>query len=170
MVLKNSIKFVRCLVVSLLMAIPAPAFAEDPDFLSFGVGWYDMNRRVDQAAEFRVEYRSDAKLWVFKPFGGAMGTTDGAIYGYGGFLMDIYFGRRIVVTPSLAAGLYHDGNGRDLGHAVEFRSSLEIAYRFDDRTRLGLSFYHLSNAHLGTSNPGTEVLSLVYSIPLGSGE
>tara|TARA_R110000787_G_scaffold15656_3_gene48522 strand:+ start:282 stop:740 length:459 start_codon:yes stop_codon:yes gene_type:complete len=151
------------------MVLPVQAAADDPAFLTFGAGWYDMNRKIDQAAEFRVEYRSDYKLWIAKPFAGAMGTTDGGAYGYGGLLMDIFFGRRIVLTPSFAAGLYHDGNGRDLGHAVEFRSSIELAYRFDDRTRLGVAFYHLSNAHLGSSNPGTEVLGVVYSIPLGSG-
>ena len=152
-----------------LAAAPLPALAEDPSFLNFGVGMYDMNRQVDEAIEFRVEYRSDRKIWVLKPFAGAMGTTDSAIYGYGGLLMDVFFGRRIVVTPSLAAGLYSDGNGRDLGHAVEFRSAIEIAYRFDDRSRLGIVFYHLSNAHLGSNNPGTEVLGLSYSIPLGAG-
>lgn len=150
-------------------AVPLPAIADDPPFLSFGVGWYDVNRQIDEATEFRAEYRSSYKLWVVKPFAGLMGTTDGAAYGYGGLLMDIYFGRRIVVTPSLAAGLYHDGDGRDLGHAVEFRSGIEAAWRFDDRTRLGISFYHLSNAHLADHNPGTEVLGVVYSIPLGPG-
>ena len=109
------------------------------------------------------------KIWIVKPFAGLMGTTDGAVYGYGGFLMDIFFGRRIVLTPSLAAGYYSDGNGRDLGHAVEFRSSIELAYRFDDRSRLGIAFYHLSNAHLDDHNPGTEILGVVYSIPLGPG-
>ena len=72
-----------------------------------------------------------------------------------------------MLTPSLAAGLYEDGDGKDLGHIVEFRSSLELAYRFDNRARLGLSFYHLSNASLDDNNPGTEVFSLNYSIPLG---
>jgi hypothetical protein len=74
-----------------------------------------------------------------------------------------------VLTPSFAAGYYDNGDGVDLGHEVEFRSSIELSYRFDNRTRLGVSFYHLSNASIGDTNPGTEVLSVVYSIPLGSG-
>ena len=98
-----------------------------------------------------------------------MATSDGGAYGYGGISFDLFFGRRIVLTPSFAAGYYHEGNGRDLGHEVEFRSGVELAYRFDDRTRLGVLFYHLSNAGLGDHNPGTEVLSLSYSIPLGPG-
>ena len=31
-----------------------------------------------------------------------MGTSDTAIYGYGGFLVDVFFGRRFVLTPALA--------------------------------------------------------------------
>ncbi len=145
---------------------PAAAAEDDPHFLTLAAGYYDINDDMD-AAEFRSEFRSADKLWIFKPFGGLMGTSDAAFYGYAGFLIDLYFGRRIVLTPSLAAGLYEDGDGKDLGHIVEFRSSLELAYRFDNRARLGLSFYHLSNASLDDNNPGTEVFSLNYSIPLG---
>ena len=74
------------------------------------------------------------------------------------------------MLPSFAAGLYEDGDGKDLGHTVEFRSAIDLAYRFDNRSRLGLSFYHLSNAHLADSNQGTEVLSLIYSVPLDYGK
>ncbi len=150
-------------------ALASTASAEDdPHFLTLAAGYYDINDDMG-AAEFRAEFRARDKLWIFKPFGGVMGTSDAAIYGYAGLLVDIYFGRRIVLTPSLAAGLYEDGDGKDLGHVVEFRSSIELAYRFDDRSRLGVSFYHLSNAGLSDNNPGTEVLSLSYSIPLGTG-
>ena len=151
---------------ALTVAAHGPAAAQDdPHFLTLAAGYYDINDDED-AAEFRAEFRARNKLWIFKPFGGLMGTSDKAFYGYAGLLVDVYFGRRIVLTPSLAAGLYEDGDGKDLGHIVEFRSSIELAYRFDNRSRLGLSFYHLSNASLDDNNPGTEVLSLVYSIPL----
>ncbi len=148
---------------------PLPVAADDdPDFLRLAIGRYDINDDRE-AIEFRAEYQSDIKLWIFKPFGGVMATTDGAAYGYAGFLTDFYFGRRIVFTPSLAAGLYHNGDGKDLGHIVEFRSSVELAYRFDNRSRLGVSFYHLSNASLSEDNQGTEIISLNYSIPFNTG-
>ena len=94
-----------------------------------------------------------------------MGTTDSAVYGYAGIGMDIFFGRRVVLTPNFAVGAYHDGDGKDLGHAVEFRSGLELAYRFDNRSRLGIAVHHISNASLGDSNPGTESVVLTYAIP-----
>lgn len=161
--------FLRTLILGSLLAAPGTAVADDPDFLTFAVGYFDIVQDKDQAVEFRAEYRSDRKLWIFKPFIGAMGTTDSAVYVYGGVLVDLFFGRRWVLTPNFAAGYYDEGDGRDLGHELEFRSSLELSYRFDNRTRLGLSFYHMSNASIGDSNPGTEVLSIVYSIPLGPG-
>ncbi len=141
--------------------------SDDPDFVSLGAGYFDFNRQKDEGAEFRLEYRSDYKLWVFKPFA-AVGyaSTDHGFVG-AGILMDVYFGRRFVLTPSFAPHIYWGGDSKlDLGHSVEFRSQLEGAYRFDDRSRLGLAISHYSNAGLGDTNPGTETVSVYYSIPL----
>ncbi len=41
-----------------------------------------------------------------------------------------------------------------MGHVVEFRSAVELAYRFSNRARLGLEFYHLSNAEILVSARG----------------
>ena len=137
----------------------------DPSFLTMGVGYFDIND--DQGAvEARVEWRGSKLFWHFHPLIGAMGNGDGSLYGYVGTAIDMFFGKRIVVTPSFAVGAYTDGKGKDLGHVIEFRSGIELAWRFDNRMRLGLSFYHLSNAGISDNNPGTEVLSLGLSIPL----
>jgi hypothetical protein len=154
-----------CAVALTLAVSGGTARADDPAFLNLGVGYYDINDNED-AAEFRFEFHGRKMLWALKPVAGVMATSDAAVYGYGGLAMDIFFGRRVVATPSFAAGAYHDGSGKDLGHTVEFRSAMEVAWRFDDRSRLGVMFYHLSNAGLGESNPGTEVLSVTYGVPL----
>lgn len=149
-----------------LFVATAPAVAEEPAFLSIGAGYYDLFD--DQSAgEARLEYRfSEAqKLFFFRPFVGVTATTDAATYGYAGVGIDIFFGKRWVATPNFAVGLYGNGDGKDLGHAVEFRSGLEVAYRFDNYSRLGLSFTHISNAGLGERNPGVESLVVVYSMP-----
>ena len=159
------------LALAALLGAGAPALAQqtdDPDFVTVAGGWFDMNRQKMDSAEFRLEYRSDKKFLLFKPFGGAMATSDGASYYYAGVLIDVFLGRRVVMTPSFAPGYYRKGGGYDLGHALEFRSQLEVAYRFDDRSRLGVSFGHMSNASIGDKNPGTESLMLNYSLPLSS--
>ena len=145
---------------------PARPRNDDPGFITLGAGYYDINDNED-AVEARLEWRGGTKyLWIFKPLLGVMGSSEKAVYGYAGFLTDFYFGRRIVVSPSVAPGYYHNGGGKDLGHEFEIKSGLEIAYRLDDRSRIGLHFYHLSNAGLEDTRPGVEVLGTSYSIPL----
>lgn len=153
--------------IALATAIMASrASAQEPSLLSFGVGWYDINDDQD-AVDLRVEYRSKAKLLGFvKPWVGVEITSDAAAYGVAGILSDIFFGRRIVLTPSFGVGVYADGNGKDLGSAIEFRSQLELGYRFDNRSRMSLAFGHISNAHLTDQNPGSEILTVYYHVPL----
>ena len=159
-------KIISLTIVGSFIAFPVLVRADEPPFISVAIGYFDLVQDHNQANEFRIEYRSDETISMLKPFLGIMGTNDATLYGYGGLLLDLFYGRRFVVTPSLAAGYYEKGDGKDLGHELEFRSSVEISYRFDDRSRIGLSFYHLSNASISSKNPGTEVLSIVYSIPL----
>ncbi len=143
--------------------------ADDPDYLSIGVGAFDWNRQKDEGAEFRLEYRSDEKFWELKPFVALAGSSSGHYFAGAGVLMDVYFGRRIVLTPSFAPHLYTGGGDKlDLDYPVEFRSQLEIAYRFDDRSRFGLAISHYSNASLSDTNPGTESAMLYYSIPFSN--
>ncbi len=158
--------FALLLVLAAVAGAPGRARADDPALVSLGLGYYDINRQSDEAVDFRLEYRHGEKLWIFKPWVGVEGTSDGAVYAAAGILLDIFFGRRVAITGSFGAGYYEEGNGKDLGHEIEFRSQIEIAYRFDDRARLGLAFSHISNASLGDINPGVEILNLYYSIPL----
>jgi len=151
------------------IAVPSvPARADDPAMLSFGVGAFDFNRQKDQGAEFRLDYRSDYKLGPFKPFLTAAGVSNAMSFVGVGVLIDVYFGKRFVVTPSFAPTWWQGKtDDLDLGHALEFRSQLEFAYRFDDRSRLGLAVSHSSNASLGDTNPGTETILVNYSVPIG---
>ena len=145
------------------------AKADDPAFVTFAAGAFDFNRQKDDGGEFRLEYRSNYKLWEFKPFVTAAAASNGMTFVGAGILMDIYLGRRVVVTPSFAPTWWRGKTDKlDMGHAVEFRSQLEVAYRFDNRSRLGLSVSHYSNASLGDTNPGTESILLNYSVPIGS--
>ncbi len=141
------------------------ARAEDPDFLAFSAGVHDYNDD-GRAGSVRFEYRSDIQWWILRPFSGFTYTADKAMYGYAGVFVDLFFGRRFVLQPSFAAGAYSRGaEGKNLGHWIEFRSQLELAYRFDDRSRIGLSVNHISNASLDPDNPGAESFVLTYAVP-----
>ena len=140
------------------------AFAAETDYLALSAGAFNVEDK-DRVAEFRVEYRSKLEWWLFKPFTGIMATTDEALYGYAGVLVDLHLGGGFMLTPSFAAGAYSKEDGRDLGHVLEFRSQIEIAYRFAGQARLALSFSHLSNASISERNPGVQSAMLTYAIP-----
>ena len=55
-------------------------------------------------------------------------------------------------------GLYVQGDGKDLGGLLEFRSGIELGYEMTSGWRLGVSLDHRSNAELGPINPGLETL------------
>jgi hypothetical protein len=143
----------------------APAYAQDPSFLSVSAGYFDFNRQQRTAVEGGIQYRSDLKLWIFQPMVGVMHNSHGSTDAYAGISLDVFFGNRIVFRPSFAPSLYIKENGKDLGGTIEFRSAAELSYRFDDRSRLGIEIYHLSNAHIYKGNPGEESVTLVYSLP-----
>jgi hypothetical protein len=165
------VRFLFCMaVLAATLANPTLAVAaeEDPAFLVVHGGVYDINRNENRAAEFGAQYRSDYRLWVFKPHAGILGTSSGIAYGYAGLLVDIYFGKRFVVTGSTAVGAYNRGDDSALGNStIQFRSGIETSYRFDDRSRVGLGFYHISNAGLSKKNPGEETLLVNYAMPIG---
>lgn len=153
-------------VLGLALA-PATARADDPSFLSVGAGVYDVFHNFT-AGQFRGEYRFADEFFYLKPFVGALVTTDKSVYGYWGLRLDLYFGDRWVLTPNAAMGAFGRGSGKNLGSVLEFKTGAEGAYRFDDHSRLGLQFDHISNAGIGKHNPGTESFVLMYSIPIGA--
>ncbi|MGJ3260435.1 MAG: acyloxyacyl hydrolase [Rhodospirillales bacterium] len=159
-------------ILALLLCAAQPALADgvklakDPAYLAFSGGYFDINRQKDEGGEFSLEYRSDVELWIFKPFAHAAYVTNGMSFLGAGVLIDLQVGDNWIIQPSFAPTWWRgETDDLDLGYALEFRSRLEVAYRFPDKSRLGLSFSHSSNAGLGDTNPGTESLMVNVSIP-----
>lgn len=160
----------RILALLILCLAPMPVLADDHQapvpLVTLGVGYYDVFDDQD-AAEFVVEYRHKKPLfWKIAPLVGIMATSDEAVYGFVGLDADFFISDRFVLNPNFAAGAYKNGDGKDLGHGLQFRSGLELNYVFDNQSRAGIAFNHISNASLGDENPGTESLLINYSIPL----
>jgi hypothetical protein len=153
--------------VAALLAVaagdPAIAAADDAPRWLAGAGWWGLKGRDSSAAVVDLEHRF-APVWrgVF-PLVGGLATSDGAWHVRAGLGRDVALGERWVVTISSAAGWFDPGDGDDLGHDVEFRSALDVAYRLREDLRIGLAVAHLSNASLAEDNPGVETLSLVVS-------
>ena len=87
------------------------------------------------------------------PITGVLITADNAGYVYTGIQAQYKLGN-LNITPSFTPGLYHEGDGKDLGHLLEFKSEVQISLDIFKNSELGFSYNHISNASLGDKNPG----------------
>jgi len=147
---------------SLLLSIPAHA----TDYLTFGAGSFDVLDDTN-SANFSLEYRATAFKHYLLPMVGVQANSDGGVYGYAGINGDFFLTDNIVLTPNFAVGAYSQGDSKDLGGALEFRSGLELGYQFESQQRVSVAFNHISNAGIYDHNPGEENLMLLYSHPIG---
>ncbi len=153
------------LLAALLLAA-APGVALAGQWALYG-GVYDTDSTSGHPTELGLEHRFGAlkiPKVALSPAVGIAGTDDGNVWGYGGLRLDLTLGRW-VITPQFAVSLYDAGDGKDLGGEVEFRSGLEVAYDFAKGPKVGLLFYHLSNADVYDFNPGSN--SLVLTLAFG---
>ena len=95
----------------------------------------------------------DTFLGNLSPITGFLITADNAGYLYTGVQAQYKLGV-LNLTPSFTPGMYHEGDGKDLGHLIEFKSELQISLDLSKTSELGFSYNHISNASLGDKNPG----------------
>ena len=95
----------------------------------------------------------DTFLGNVSPITGGFVTENSAAYIYTGIEWNVDMGE-MMFTPSFAPGLYHEGDGKDLGHVLEFKSEVQLSYISSENTSFGVSYNHVSNASLGDKNPG----------------
>ena len=157
----------------LLAAMHAPVRAEEgePGHVKLSAGAIGvLPTDGDIGGYFGIEYRAGPAwdFWHVRPSFGVAATTDAAFYGWTALSLDIFFGQRVVLTPSTGVGLYAEGDGQDLGSTVLFRNGAELAWRFDDRARVGIGIHYLANFGLGDEDPGTTTMTVFYAHPLQS--
>lgn len=166
------LRFLIATIVSCaFLLLPAQARAKETlDFLSFSLGMYNA-LDTPKELEARIEYRPDTYVFVkeLKPWAGLDLTSELSAWAGAGLLLDLKLSDNVYLVPSFGMGLYAQGHSEtDLDFPLAFRSQLELAYQFENRSRLSLAFSHLSNASLGRHNPGAESLVLYYHKPLQS--
>jgi len=163
-------RLIACVFVALFFFASTAKSGEDPRvggpaLLSFNAGAFDINGN-DGASMLSFQYVGERRwIWHFRPTLGSFATFGGGLYAYAGLSLDLYFGKNFVVTPSFAPGLYMSNGSKDLGSPIEFRSSIRAAWRFADKSRIGIDINHLSNAGIDDTNPGANQLLLFFSIP-----
>lgn len=178
--LKASLRRVGMLALLAAAMLFAPMAARaqqaddgEPTFLTVYGGAFDVFHSQYRGAEFGAKYRPALNWYHIHPVFGLNASTVGNVYFHAGISFDVFLGNRFVLTPSFSPGIFLRSDGKDLGHVIEFRTGLELAYRLDDRSRIGIEISHRSNAGLGSldhkcpCNPGEESLVISYHIPLG---
>jgi hypothetical protein len=125
---------------------------------NFFTGNFDFSDDKQAAMLFGFQHQNenlnrDTFLGNLSPITGAFITADSAGYIYTGVQAQYKIGA-LNITPSFMPGLYHQGDGKDLGHVLEFKSEVQLSLDISKSTELGFSYNHLSNASLGDKNPG----------------
>lgn len=122
---------------------------------------------VEDRERVGVEYRfREFGAWRLIPAVGYARARNGASFLYADVRHDFWLSNHWIVIPSFGLGNFKGASNLDLGLSLEFRSGLELAYRFNNDFRVGIALFHLSNGSLGSHNPGTEALVMSVCIPV----
>ena len=125
---------------------------------NFYSGMFDFSDDGKRASLFGIQHQNEnltreSFLGTLSPVTGVMMTADSAAYAYTGVQAQYKIGK-LNIIPSFTPGLYREGDGKDLGHIVEFKSEVQLSLDIFLNSELGFSYNHISNASLGDKNPG----------------
>ena len=130
----------------------------DPHEYNFYTGIFDFSDEGKKSTLVGIQHQNenlyrDSFFGTISPVTGFLITGDSATYLYTGIQAEYNIGK-INLTPSFTPGLYGQGDGKDLGHLVEFKSEVQLSFDLLKNSELGFSYNHISNASLGDKNPG----------------
>jgi len=120
----------------------------------------------DTSTLYGLNYHiSDTQMSLFNildinPVIGGFFTAESASMFYGGFETNLG-PDSFYLNLSSSAGIYSNGDGKDLGNSLQFKSEANLYYSISKTTRLGLGSHHISNAGLSSVNPGTNNFYLI---------
>ena len=121
-------------------------------------GLFDFSDNKQKSVLFGLQHQNEElfrKSFIGKlsPITGGFLTEKNAFYLYTGVQAEYDIGF-LSITPSFTPGYYNYGNGKDLGYPLEFKSEIQVAFDVGESSHLGMSYNHISNASLGSKNPG----------------
>ena len=154
--------FSNFLIVVFSFSFLSFAHADDKELnetqLNFFTGMFDFSDDNQASGIVGIQHQNEdlfreSFLGKLTPITGGFLTEKSAFYFYTGAEAEYDLGF-ITITPSFAPGYYNSGDGKDLGHALEFKSEVQVSLNLSDTTKFGMSYNHISNASLGDKNPG----------------
>ena len=151
--LRNPLSILLLLSVLIVSACRAPVPGEE---LAFNWGTFGV-ADTEQLFVVGAEYRMNPVWKGVRPIIGLNELDDSAEYVYAGARYDWDVTDRWQLSPSFAPGIY-SAETLDLGGPLEFRSGLDIGYRFHEDWKFAVGIYHLSNGGLYSRNGGSEAM------------
>ncbi|MDA9769233.1 acyloxyacyl hydrolase [Candidatus Pelagibacter sp.] len=151
-------------LITIFTMVFSPLFSEEKNKINsdhqynFFIGNFDFSDHKQAALLFGFQHQNESLqrntfLGNISPITGGFLTENSAAYIYSGIEWNIDMGS-LEFTPSFAPGLYHKGDGKDLGHVLEFKTEVQLSLDLSENTKFGVSYNHVSNASLGDKNPG----------------
>ena len=158
----NRIKLILTIIFLIVVSQQSYSEEQKTDFneheFSFYSGMFDFSDDGQRAVLFGLQHQNEnlimeSFLGTISPITGFMLTENNAAYAYTGIQAQYKMGN-LNIVPSFTPGLYGEGNGKDLGHILEFKSELQASYDLSENSSFGMSYNHISNASLADKNPG----------------
>ena len=154
----KKLSFFFILIISATNLFAADELNKNEHQLNFFTGNFDFSDHKQKAVMVGLQHQNEnlnreTFLGNVSPITGGFVTENSSAYIYTGIEWNVDMGG-MKFTPSFAPGLYHEGNGKDLGHILEFKSEVQLSYTTSENASLGVSYNHVSNASLGDKNPG----------------
>ena len=159
MILKKLIFISFVLFFSLKSFADNKISSNDNHQVNFYVGNFDFSDHKQKAILMCFHHQDEnlsrnTILGNVSPITGGFLTENSAAYIYTGVEWNHDLGNKMTFTPSFAPGLYSEGDGKDLGHILEFKTEIQASYAISEVSSFGISYNHISNASIGDKNPG----------------
>ena len=159
MYMTKKLKIIIYFIFSFLLI--SPSISDDnlnDNEINFYSGMFDFSDDGQRALLFGLQHQNEnlireSVLGEISPVTGFFLTENQAAYLYTGIQAHYNLGD-LDFTPSFTPGLYHEGDGKDLGHVIEFKTEVQFSINTSADTKFGFSYNHVSNASLGSKNPG----------------
>ena len=161
---------IACLPVATTRATAADPIAHDEStaFLIGSAGTFALVDEFDYPWLLGVQYRGRPRTsWRLRPGVGVDAGRDDMLFLYADVARDFGLPRNWLVTLSLGAGWFANGEAIGANYDLEFKSGLALARRLASGARAGIAVYHISNGGLEHPNNGSEALALFFAWPLG---
>jgi lipid A 3-O-deacylase len=160
--MNNFLKKIFLIVLGTVFFLPINAdenkFTNNNQY-NFYTGNFDFSDHKQKAILLGFQHQNETLerqtfLGNASPITGGFITANSAAYIYTGVEWNHDMGDKMTFTPSFTPGLYSQGNGKDLGHVIEFKTEIQASYAMSESSSFGVSYNHISNASLGDKNPG----------------